>query len=425
MTKLEFCHPELVSGSIIHFLVWMLKQVQHDKNIQHSPKRIFAFFRTKICRVLNQRFRKKMMNMITKRIASLFFCLTLMMLHGPRAFAAVKKKISVVIVGFGRVGNAVREKLQTDPAFIVRGLFTSKTCKFFNTQGDLTSKRSNMSDSQIMAKEMELISTLPSPFILVDTSSSSASFDVLKAALKRGGYVVTANKKHFSQGQAKFDELHTLGADRLFYNTTVGAGLPIIETIKNLMSQHAEILSIKGILSGTLGFVFSEMDKGIPLAHAVVGAYNRGFTEPHPKDDLSGMDVARKLLIMARVMGITVEPQAVSIVPLYSSDMEKLDPKDFMQSFAAKEKNLIPVTSGKRVRYVGSILKTGKGYKLETAVESVEKASPFFDVSGPENVIVIQVCGQTDPLIIRGAGAGVELTAERLCADLFTIKNRL
>jgi homoserine dehydrogenase len=363
------------------------------------------------------------MNMMTKRRAPLFVCLLFMTLYGTGALA-MNKKISVVIVGFGRVGQAVQKKLTGNSNFIIRGLFTSKWYRIFNEEGALKAEVTHASTSAVTDKVVELIANLPKPFIVVDTSSNADTFSLLKKTLARGGYVVTANKKHFSQEQAKFDELHALGADRLFYSTTVGAGLPIIQTIKKLVAQHAEISSIKGILSGTLGFVFSEIDKGTSFSHAVAAAYDCGLTEPHPKDDLSGMDVARKLMIMARVMGIKLEPSAVNISSLYSPDMEKLSPKDFVDSLATKGKSFTG-TSGKRMRYLGSIIKTGKGYKLETAVEEVDKTSPFFDASGPENIIVLEICGQTTPLVIRGAGAGVEVTAERLCEDLFTIKSRL
>ncbi len=345
-------------------------------------------------------------------------------LHGMGAVDMVTK-IPVVIVGVGRVGGALQEKVKANSTFLIRGLFTAKTYSIFDEEGKLTTELNEVNQSDVFAKEMALISTLPVPFILVDTSSDIATFPLLGKTLERGGYVVTANKKHFSEEQAKFDKLHALGADRLFFSTTVGAGLPIIKTIKKLVTEGAEIVSIKGILSGTLGFVFSEMDKGTSFTSAVIDAYERGFTEPHPKDDLSGVDVARKILILARVMGIKLEPSAINVLPLYSSDMERLESKDFLHALAEKTTNFTSDFREKRVRYLGSISNTPEGYRLETSVEEVDATSPFFNSSGPENVIVIQARGQSSPFVIRGAGAGIEITATRLYEDLCTIKDRL
>lgn len=365
------------------------------------------------------------MTIISLLRPKLFLCISFIAPTTTNIFA-INQKTSVILVGAGRVGQALEKKLHTDSDFVLRASFTSKTYKIFNAAGNLEAEAAALNNSQIMAKETELVSNTPLPFVLIDTSSNFETFELLKITLARGGYVATANKKHFSQEQQKFDLLHALGQERLFYNTTVGAGLPIIKTIKELIAKGNQITSIKGIFSGTLGFIFSELDKPIPFAAAVTDAYNRGFTEPHPKDDLSGMDVARKILILARILGTKMELEKINIFPLYPSDMEKLNAKDFMQTLSTKETSFTQLVVDKqKIRYLGSIIKTDKGYTLQTAIEAVGQTSPFFTAAGPENVIVIDVSGQPTPYIIRGAGAGIDVTAEKLYEDLCAIKNNI
>lgn len=342
------------------------------------------------------------------------------------------QKCSVVIVGAGKIGTALVQRILQERAemFTLCGLFTSsrylinergitgesvKFCNKYKTKHD--------QKELIQQKELALINSLPAPFIVVDTTSDDATLPLLELALARGGYVVMANKKPLAAEQEKFDRLCALGADRLFYRTTVGAGLPVISTLKTLLDEHAEIESISGVFSGTLGFIFSQINAGAFFSEAVRQAYEKGFTEPHPKEDLAGSDVARKLLILARTMGLKVNLDDVQISPLYLPTMEDLSPERFLiECIGFDYRYRKQEDESKRLCYVARISKSNESYKLRAGVELINESSPFFDLKGPENMFVFTLKDRP-AIIIRGLGAGT-VTVDRLFEDICSIGER-
>lgn len=326
----------------------------------------------------------------------------------------------VLHIGVGNVGREVVSQIgQHGKGMAYYGLFdrtgglyaptglTREQITGFPTGGDLAVTAATS------------ISETDAPFILVDTTAIDSTLTLMKDALRRGGAVVMSNKKPITGTQADWNELHKLGGDRLFYETTVGAGLPVISTLKSLLATGDEVVSIQGCFSGTLGYLFSEIEKGTKFSEAVTQAKNLGFTEPDPRDDLSGMDVARKVLILSRLIGKMLEIGDVAVDRLYSDSLADLSAEAFMSQVTTLDdeystKAADAKADGKALRYVATVTPTEHNVKLL----AVPMDSDIGGLRGPDNIVVIQTKRYYDnPLIIKGPGAGVPVTAAGVFAD--------
>lgn len=330
-------------------------------------------------------------------------------------------------LGVGNVGNALRKQvIAQKPAILHDHGIDLVYCGLFTSEGGIF-EPGGMDDATVLGFEHgtkqsteQCIAALPSSFIVIDTTSSHATSPLLQQALARGGSVVTANKKPLSGTQADFDALVQAGDDRLYFETTVGAGLPVINTIQSLIATGDEIESIQGCFSGTLGFIFSELQAGKSFSQAVSEAKTRGFTEPDPRDDLSGMDVARKVIILARLMGMQLEPSAVQVASLYPAEMASLPVDGFMQNLPALDADIAAQTNeakqtGRALRYVATVTPA----VCTVSLMAVDAGSDIGNLSGPDNIVVIQTKRYHDnPLVIKGPGAGPEVTAAGVFNDI-------
>jgi len=213
------------------------------------------------------------------------------------------------------------------------------------------------------------------------------------------------------------------GSRRKFlYDTNVGAGLPVIENLQNLLNAGDELIRFSGILSGSLSYIFGKLDEGVSLSEATRMAREMGFTEPDPRDDLSGTDVARKLLILAREAGHSLEMSDIEIEPLLPAHLNAIaDVDQFMAQLPEADAAIAARVEqaraeGKVLRLVG-VIEEGGACKVK--IDAVDGNDPLFKVKNGENALAFYSrYYQPIPLVLRGYGAGNDVTAAGVFADL-------
>jgi len=245
--------------------------------------------------------------------------------------------------------------------------------------------------------------------------------------LKRQDFAILSNKKPLAGPQQDFDHLQQTGQHRLYAEATVGAGLPILSTLQTLQETGDTIEEIQGCFSGTLGFLFSELEKGVSFSQIVREARQQGYTEPDPRDDLSGTDVARKTLILSRLLGRKGELPDISLPTLYSSAFQQLSVDEFLTALSTEDQKYrkeyeLAAAQGKTWRYVSTITPTQSTVQLE----GVDCKSDIGALQGPDNLISIKTKRYHDrPLVIKGPGAGTTVTAAGVVGDLLHIVKTL
>jgi bifunctional aspartokinase / homoserine dehydrogenase 1 len=258
--------------------------------------------------------------------------------------------------------------------------------------------------------------------MLVDVTADDTTA-LVKQALTAGMDVVLANKRPLSASRADTLALMALAETagrRVRYEATVGAGLPIFDTYRKLAESGDRVIKIDGCLSGTLGLLLSEVGRGRSFSQALKKAIEKGYTEPDPRDDLSGTDVGRKALILGRLLGFAGEPADVAVESLVPEPLRALSRADFLarletldgdwsrRAAAAKAK-------GGLLRYVAQVTKN----KISVGLQVVDPASPFFGLKGTDNQVAFTTARyRENPLVITGPGAGPAVTAAGVLNDI-------
>ncbi|HEY8196143.1 MAG TPA: bifunctional aspartate kinase/homoserine dehydrogenase I [Gemmatimonadales bacterium] len=354
------------------------------------------------------------------------------------------ERMEVVLLGFGQIGRALASLLaRVDrPALSLRVAAVIDRSGFVFDPDGISPRRlaglasekrkgrrlADLPKGQAATAEEAVVHiagyALTRP-VLVDLTADD-TVPALEQALTHGMDLVLANKRPLADRRSVSDGLWQTArarGRRILHEATVGAGLPIIDTYHKLVESGDRVDRIEGLLSGTLGYVLSEVSSGVPFSRAVRSAMAKGYTEPDPRDDLSGMDVARKALILARLLGYQGElrPTAVeSLVPKWGRDLSvkdflgRLDQVDGLWKRRVEE----AAAQGSVLRYLAQVTPA----KVAVGVQAVPLASPLAGIKGSDNQLVFTTARyKANPLVITGPGAGAEVTAAGVLNDILRL----
>ena len=361
---------------------------------------------------------------------------TMSVLHDS-FFLSENKVLNIFVCGVGTVGAQLLEQIKQQRDTLLReqhlllnvvGIANSRGY-IFNAEGlDLTNYREQLQNplAYNQSSIADCLSTLYNS-IFVDCTASADVADAYLALLEKNISVVTANKIAASSDYSHYIQLKQTALNRgvkFLYETNVGAGLPIIRTINDLRNSGDRILKIEAVLSGTLNFIFNELSAEVPFSETIRRAKEQGYSEPDPRIDLSGKDVIRKLVILAREAGYQVEQEDVDkqlfvpeayfqgTVEDFWKRLPELD-ADFEARRQEMEKN------GLRWRFVATM----EEGKTSVSLQAVDAAHPFYQLEGSNNIVLITTERYHDyPMMIRGYGAGAGVTAAGVFADIMEVR---
>ena len=348
-------------------------------------------------------------------------------------FLSENKVLNIFICGVGTVGAQLIEQIQQQQSTLLReqhmqlnvvGIANSRTA-IFNAEGiDLTNYRDQLQEAEPLrlATINAQLSTLHNS-IFVDCTASAEVADTYLTFLENNISVVTANKIAASGAYTHYLRLKQTALKhgvKFLFETNVGAGLPIISTINDLRNSGDKILRIEAVLSGTLNFIFNELSAEVPFSETIRRAKEQGYSEPDPRIDLSGKDVIRKLVILAREAGYPVEQEDVEKHLFVPEDYFQGSVDDFWKrlpeldaDFEARRQEL--EKNGLRWRFVASL---NEG-KTRVSLETVDATHPFYPLEGSNNIVLITTERYHDyPMMIRGYGAGAGVTAAGVFANI-------
>lgn len=359
-------------------------------------------------------------------------------------FDSDTKTINLYLIGTGLIGSTLLKQIKNQKAYIKEQFqleirlvgLTNSTKMYFDRNGmdfqpPLEILKASEKEADLEIFFSNIIEFNLSNSIVIDCTASPAPVDYYKTALRKSVNIVTANKIANSGSFERYKQLKDLSRTHnceFLYETNVGAGLPVISTLNDLIGSGDKILKIEGVLSGSLSFIFNTYKSGMSFGDVVNSAGEKGYTEPDPREDLSGKDVARKALILAREIGMEIEPDQVeieNILPqscLDAKSVEDCMAEIFKHETVFANRRDEAEKEGKALRMLASI----SPEKVQVSMEAVGKDNPFYNLSGSDNMIVFTTNRYKErPLVVKGPGAGAAVTAAGVFAELLKIGNRL
>jgi aspartokinase/homoserine dehydrogenase 1 len=365
---------------------------------------------------------------------------TLNVLHDS-FFLSDYQVLNIFIAGVGLIGSNLLEQIRLQQAKLMKenslqirvvGATNSKRYIVDRDGLDLKTYRDELRRSENVSMPAAFRDAILSMNIFnsvfVDCTASAEVADIYKDLLEHNVSVVAANKTAASSEYDRYHELKSIARKRgvkFLFETNVGAGLPIINTISDLINSGDRILKIEAVVSGTLNYIFNEMSATVPMSKAIKMAQEAGYAEPDPRIDLSGMDVIRKLVILSREAGYRVEQADVKKHLFIPEKYFEGSVEDFWRKipeidaeFEQRRKKL--EASGKRWRFIATM----ENGKTEVGLREVDSESPFYHLAGSNNVILLTTERYKEyPMQIKGYGAGAGVTAAGVFADIISIAN--
>jgi len=355
-------------------------------------------------------------------------------------FYLSKQTVSIGVVGVGNIGSTLlrqlsqqlrRLKQEFDIDLRVRAIASSNRMLLSDQPIDLDDWRAELmsrGERTDLARLAEHVYDDHLPHaVLIDCTASQDVSDLYGSWLERGVHVITPNKRGNTSSLEYYRRLRqanrTVGAHYL-YETTVGAALPIIQTLRDLVQTGDEIVEIEGILSGTLSYLFNSFDGSRSFSSLVTQARELGYTEPDPRDDLSGTDVARKVVILAREIGMNVELSDVELHGLVPEELTKGPVSEFLAALPQYDAQVERLRrdaeeKGEVLRFVGRVDRDGNA---SVALRSYHATHPFARIQLTDNIVLFRTSRYNEnPLVVQGPGAGREVTAAGVFADLLRL----
>ena len=356
------------------------------------------------------------------------------------SFYLSNRSISIGIIGPGGIGatfldqlqstcQQIKERYQLD--IFVRAIINSK--QMLLADNALTNNWREAFNQASLAPDLDsfskhLLSDDVPHAVVIDCTANPQISQQYLSFFNQGLHIITPNK-HANAGDIDYyQQIKTTATKKnchYLYEATVCAGLPVINTLQDLIKTGDEITSIEGVVSGTLSFIFNELDKGRKFSKIVFEAKKLGYTEPDPREDLSGQDVARKLVCLARESGYLVSLSDIKVHNLVPEELRKCSLNEFLErlpQFDEQIMNLAKEAKSKHEKlcYTGKINEDGN---INVAIQSIDQSHPLARLNGTDNIVIFQtkryIKGR--PMIIQGPGAGTEVTAAGIFADLFRL----